>query len=306
VLAQTRPADEIVVIDDGSTDNTAEVAGRFARYGVRCVRQQNRGLPGARNRGIVETTGDLIAFLDCDDLWLAQKTELQEEYLAAHPEVGLVTSHLWWWIPQEKRCWIARVRPGRSPEAVIREAAVRNCVGNASGVMIRRQVFQEVGLFDPKQVWAEDREMWLRVAAHSRIGLVDRPLMVYRVVPTSLSHQNLAKRGEGYYQLSREAIRTIRPVFWQPLLLVRAWSEREFCRAFCAQMGGRRWTFLIRSFLALISNPFERSVDKLKHFSRALLGESMYKLYTLLGRWRGHRNEPKENIQNVIRLPPLP
>src|SRR5258708_140756 len=86
-LPPTRPVDEVVVIDDGSTDDTAAIVERYAKRGVRLVRQQNRGLPAARNRGIQETTGELIAFLDCDDIWLPEKTDFQIRYLADHPKM---------------------------------------------------------------------------------------------------------------------------------------------------------------------------------------------------------------------------
>src|SRR5260370_27491420 len=96
VLGQTRPADEIVVVDDGSTDDTAAIVERFHSRGVRLVRQENRGPSEARNRGIAETTGNLIAFLDCDDLWVPAKTERQIEHLLDHPAVGPLTSDPAW------------------------------------------------------------------------------------------------------------------------------------------------------------------------------------------------------------------
>src|SRR5258707_1975884 len=153
ILAQTRPVDEIVVVDDGSTDNTAEIVESYRAFGVRCIRQENRGLPGARNRGVRETTGDLVAFLDCDDTWLPDKNDLQVDYLTAHPEAAMVSGHVWWWDPITDRRWVERIRIRRSK---LRPGImIHNCVGNASGTLVRRHILEGVGLCDPPHIRAE-------------------------------------------------------------------------------------------------------------------------------------------------------
>src|SRR3954452_15388536 len=95
VLAQTRPADEIIVVDDGSTDDTAAEGGGYADQGVQYLYQPNAGMSAARNRGIRASRGDLIAFLDSDDRWLPDKLALQLENLATYPDAGLVTGSEW-------------------------------------------------------------------------------------------------------------------------------------------------------------------------------------------------------------------
>src|SRR5580658_2196955 len=92
-LRQTRPPDEIVVIDDGSTDRTAEIARSFGKS-VHCLSQSNQGIGAARNAGLQAARGNLIAFLDSDDLWLERKMEIQTAFLLAHPEIDLVACHM--------------------------------------------------------------------------------------------------------------------------------------------------------------------------------------------------------------------
>ncbi|MBA2380383.1 MAG: glycosyltransferase family 2 protein, partial [Blastocatellia bacterium] len=93
VLCQTRPVDEVIVIDDGSVDGSADIAESFGGP-VRVIRQSNRGEGGARNRGIREGKGEVIAFLDADDLWSSKKIEHQLKYLDKHPEIGAVTTNV--------------------------------------------------------------------------------------------------------------------------------------------------------------------------------------------------------------------
>ena len=89
MLRQTRAADEIIVVDDGSTDDTEAVVTGFGER-VRYVRQENAGVCAARNRGVAESSGDVIAFLDADDIWHPEKLEKQLEKFAEDPEIGLV------------------------------------------------------------------------------------------------------------------------------------------------------------------------------------------------------------------------
>jgi glycosyltransferase involved in cell wall biosynthesis len=134
-LGQTRLPDEIVVIDDGSTDRTAEIARAFGEK-VRCISQQNQGIGGARNAGLSAACGDWIAFLDSDDLWLKQKLELQLTFLRANPGVDLVACHM---------------QPFLSPEIdaasvpAFDDKIVAACTPSAS--LARREIYSRTGPF---------------------------------------------------------------------------------------------------------------------------------------------------------------
>ena len=133
VLAQTLPPEEVIVVDDGSTDRTGEIARSFGKP-VRCISQENQGVGGARNTGLGEATGNFIALLDSDDLWTGRKLELQARYLENHPETDMVFSHM---------------KPFVSPEIEWSRVIDTSVVpaANAGALLAPRRVFDIVGLF---------------------------------------------------------------------------------------------------------------------------------------------------------------
>jgi glycosyltransferase involved in cell wall biosynthesis len=178
VLAQTFPAGEIIVVDDGSTDDTAE---RLRPYGdrIRYIRQENQGLPAARNTGIRAARGELIALLDSDDLWHPRKLELQVRHLAASPDTGLVAADS---VPGLEQGWpeVGTDAPLPFQSFSVEDILVRSRFG-PSGVLVRKECFDTVGLFDPALRSAEDRDMWLRIAARFRVVKLAVPLWWYRL-----------------------------------------------------------------------------------------------------------------------------
>lgn len=184
VLAQTLKDLEIIVVDDGSTDETPLVLERFGSR-IRAIRQQNRGVSAARNRGIDESHGRYVAFLDADDLWLPAKLQRQIEALAADGvKQACYTSHLL--VTEQLRPLRAHRSPRRST-ALDDLLARGNVIGSPSSVVCERELFSAAGGFDEAFSLCADWEMWLRIAARTDFLYVDEPLVQYRVRSGSMS-----------------------------------------------------------------------------------------------------------------------
>lgn len=176
VLAQDYKDFELIVVDDGSTDNTSDV---LALYGndIRVFFQENKGVSAARNRGILESSGKFIAFLDSDDLWLQQKLLTQVKFFNQTPDALIC---------QTEEVWIRnglRVNPKKrhkKPSGMIFKPSLELCLVSPSAVMIRRNLFDRVGEFDETLPACEDYDLWLRISCRFPIHLIDTPLIIKR------------------------------------------------------------------------------------------------------------------------------
>jgi glycosyltransferase involved in cell wall biosynthesis len=173
VFAQSFPAAEVIVVDDGSSDDTRRLVHsqfRDARY----IYQQNSGVSSARNTGIRAASGDWIALLDSDDCWLPDKLQQQCEHLRARPEYKICHSDEIW------------IRNGRRVNPMKKHAKYGGhifrqclplCAISPSAVMIHRQLFNELGLFDERLPACEDYDLWLRICALHPVLYIDKPLI---------------------------------------------------------------------------------------------------------------------------------
>jgi glycosyltransferase involved in cell wall biosynthesis len=245
-LAQTYPNQEIIVVDDGSTDGTGDLLRE--QYGDRLVYvpQPNGGVSRARNRGMSLARGELIALLDSDDEWDATKLAKQAAFLEQHPDYGMVL------------CDVRRIDGQRRPIDVFERRSVIPHDGDVlefvmqnpslvpASAMFRRAVYSHLGGFDESLRTAEDIELHLRIAANYKIGVIPEPLTTAMRGHEGLSADpdsdfDYVRVMEGF--IAAHTDRIPRPV--RRRALFRAY-ERNSRSAFMSGRYLRGWSFLFK------------------------------------------------------------
>ncbi len=176
VLSQKFTNFEVIVVDDGSTDATNALLSTYGEQ-ITTICQKNKGVSAARNVGISQARGSYIAFLDSDDMWLPEKLSCQHDFFQSHPEALIC---------QTDEIWIrngVRVNPKnrhKKPSGMIFESSLQLCLVSPSAVMIKKNLFDVVGLFNESFPACEDYDLWLRIGLNHPIYLIDRQLVVKR------------------------------------------------------------------------------------------------------------------------------
>ena len=260
VLSQTFKDIELIVIDDASTDYTPELIRRYIEKSSIPIfywkNKERLGPAASRNIGIKLAKGKFIAFLDSDDWFLPAKLEKQVEFFWKNPSYYLVQTEERWY-KQGRRIFPKKIH--RKAKGYFFHRAVRLCVVSMSTVMVKKELFKEVGLFDPAFPVCEDYEFWLRVSLKFPVGLIEEELVEKDGGrPDQLS----ATKGLDYYR-TLALIKIFKNYFSELTPEQKLLLYREACRKFRIFFKG-----------ALKYGNLGRAFELKKHFEKAF-GHSM-------------------------------
>ena len=259
VRNQTFRGFEIIVVNDGSTDGTAQWLS--AQRDLRVVTQPNSGIAASRNNGASIARGRWLAFLDHDDLWAPEKLEVQAEFVMAHPDVAMVAV-------RHERLGKSYREP-RAPAWTSGDLFVKEYAESfihTSSVMIREDVFNQIEGFPTRYRFADEFHVWLQIAAAHPIAYFDRPLVFIRFYEANTSHNRIGVRTDTYDILTRhyDPSRIPRSIFLRTMAdhdisfgraYVQAGDLREALKWFRSSVKRtplrlRGWRYLVRYLVA--------------------------------------------------------
>ncbi|MBI1870680.1 MAG: glycosyltransferase [Chlamydiae bacterium] len=206
VLNQNSRPKEIIVVDDGSNDSTAEIVKQYSQ--LKYISQENHGVSHARNVGIKASHGEWIAFLDSDDLWGPDKLKVQLQAISTYPQTSIFyTDEIW--IRNGRR--VNQGKRHAKHSGWIFEQCLPLCIISPSSVILHRNVFEKVGLFDESLPACEDYDLWLRIALQFPIHFISETLITKRG-----GHSDQLSRK--FFGMDRFRVQVLEKILKNPLL----------------------------------------------------------------------------------------
>lgn len=289
VLCQSYKDFEIIIVDDGSVDNTKIVIEKYLKLpvSIKYIYQENKGPSGARNRGITEAKGEFIAFLDADDIWLPDKLELQIKAMSQSNSIGLVCGRYYiidcsGVIVDE----LSGINKYSNREELLNDMLIKNVLGGGQNAIVRKECFDKVGLFDETMKVSEDRDLWFRIAKFYDVIILDKLLFKYRIHINNISKNILlSKMGKKCFirkhHDSYDLIKKMKAYSYIYLDAARVYSGNN-----------KRYLALINAWISITIYPFKiyQDDDKYKIIIKSVLPEITFKLLKKL----------KINLYNII------
>ncbi len=194
VLKQSFTDFEVIIVNDGSSDNIEQWVNTITDNRIKLISQKNQGTAAARNTGIAHAKGEYLAFLDSDDLWEASNLEKQVYCLDNNPDVGLV--YVWIASIDENGNHLGQIYGNDEQGYIWEKMLQRNVIWSGSAAMVRRVCFEKSGVFDQSLKYSEDWDMWIRISRNYSFAVIKEPLVYYRFHPNNKSKNHTKIKNE--------------------------------------------------------------------------------------------------------------
>jgi glycosyltransferase involved in cell wall biosynthesis len=252
-LSQTYENIEIVVVDDGSTDRSRDIAQGYGNR-IRLLEHEgraNRGQSAAINLAMRSTRGEYVAILDSDDVWNVDKIEKQVEYLGRHPEIGIVYGN-GYAIDENGKILYKLIPPGHREENDPSRMLLECHFNIPSNALVRRSVYEQAGDFDETLRSSQDHDMAIRLLEITKAAFLDEPVWYYRLHPDTQSSKHTKRRWMNGFKILEKACRRY-PYGWS--VKRRRLAVLHFRIGQCFSSEGAYFQAMINFFLAGVFDP---------------------------------------------------